>query len=77
VFKTDSNIEESLVDDCGNVDTLSEHAAMLVPFYYLPLLVFAVLIIKKIFDKTQPRFRGKRSVFKLIPDGLIVVFFIP
>ena len=77
MFKTDSNIEESLVDDCGNVDTLSEHAAMLVPFYYLPLLLFAVLIIKKIFDKTQPRFSGKRSVLKLIPDGLIVVFFIP
>ena len=40
VFKTESDIKESLVDHCGNVDSLSEHATMLVPFYYLPLLVF-------------------------------------
>ncbi|XP_065898155.1 uncharacterized protein [Dysidea avara] len=28
VFKTESDIKESLVDDCGNVNALSEHAAM-------------------------------------------------
>jgi len=75
VFKTESNIKESLVDDCGNVDILSEHAAMLVPFYCLPLLVFAVLIFKKIFDKIHSRFRGKRSVVELMSDGLTCILF--
>jgi len=63
VFKTESDIKESLVDHCGNVNSLSEHAAMLVPFYYLPPLVFVVLIVKKIFDKIQTKF-SKKSVFK-------------
>ena len=79
MFKTESDIKESLVDDCGNVNALSEHAAMLVPFYYLPLLVLIVILIKKIVDKIyawQLRFR-KRSVLIMIPGGLILMFLIP
>ena len=77
MFKTESDIKESLVDDCGNVNALSEHAAMLVPFYYLPLLVLVVLLIKKVVNKLQLRFR-KRSVLKITPDGgLILMFLIP
>jgi len=74
VFKTESDIKESLVDHCGNVDSLSEHAAMLVPFYYLPLLVFVVLIVKKIVIKIQTKF-SKKSVFKAWWPCTYIFFF--
>ncbi|XP_065898154.1 uncharacterized protein [Dysidea avara] len=66
VFKTESDIKESLVDDCGNVNALSEHAAMLVPFYYLPLLVLVVLLIKKVVNKLQLRFRKRSYKFTIV-----------
>lgn len=32
------------IDKCGEVKSLSEHAAILIPFYYAPILLLMVLI---------------------------------
>ena len=36
------------IDHCGKVDTISEHAARLIPFYYFPLIILLVIIASKI-----------------------------
>ena len=42
---------KNLTDSCGKIVNISEHATMMVPFYYLPLIVLLVLLIKKPFIK--------------------------
>ena len=42
---------KNLTDSCGKIVNISEHAAMMVPFYYLPLIVLLVLLLKKPFIK--------------------------
>ena len=42
---------KNLTDSCGKIIDISEHATMMVPFYYLPLLVLIVLLAKKPFVK--------------------------
>ncbi|XP_065906418.1 uncharacterized protein [Dysidea avara] len=32
------------IDECGEVKSLSEHAAILIPFYYIPLIMLIVLV---------------------------------
>ena len=36
------------IDHCGQVDAISEHAAMLIPFYFFPLIILLVTITRKI-----------------------------
>ena len=50
VFIAKSEIS-NLTDSCGKIVNISEHATMMVPFYYLPLMVLIVLIAKKPFVK--------------------------
>ena len=50
IFMAKSEIK-NLTDSCGKIVNISEHAAMMVPFYYLPLIVLLVLLIKKPFIK--------------------------
>ena len=37
-----------LIDECGNVNTISEHVAMIIPFYYIPLLLLLIVLIVKL-----------------------------
>ena len=37
---------KNLTDSCGKIINISEHATMMVPFYYLPQLVLIVLLAK-------------------------------
>ena len=46
VFMAKSEIKD-LIDSCGKIINISEHAAMMVPFYYLPLLVLILLLAKR------------------------------
>ena len=41
------------IDHCGQVDTISEHAAMLIPFYFFPLIILLVIITRKIVLKVK------------------------
>ena len=40
-------------DQYGQVDTISEHAAMLIPFYFFPLIILLVIITRKIVLKVK------------------------
>ena len=42
VFGTGHSFE---IDECGEVESLSELAAILIPFYYAPLILLMVLIV--------------------------------
>ena len=44
IFKAESDF--NLTDGCGKISNLSEHAMILIPFYYLPLLILILLIMK-------------------------------
>ena len=41
------------IDHCGQVDTISEHAAMLIPFYFFPLIILMVIITRMIVLKVK------------------------
>ena len=45
MFNSDHSLS---IDQCGQVDTISEHAAMLIPFYFFPLIILLVIITRKI-----------------------------
>ena len=50
IFKDDSDFR-NLTDECGKINNLNEHATMLIPFYYLPLLIPILLVVKMISTK--------------------------
>ena len=52
-------IASNLTDDCGKVDSLNMHAAILVPFYYLPLLILTLLILKLMGGKVYVKLLGR------------------
>ena len=39
------------IDHCGDVNTISKYAAILIPFYYFPLVILVIVIIKKIANR--------------------------
>ena len=45
MFNSDHSLS---IDHCGQVDTISEHAAMLIPLYFFPLIILSVIITRKI-----------------------------
>jgi len=47
IFKAENDFK-NLTDDCRKINNISKHAAILVPFYYLPLLILILLIIMKV-----------------------------
>ena len=47
IFKDDSDFK-NLTDECGKINNLNEHATILIPFYYLPLLIPILLVVKMI-----------------------------
>ena len=59
---TDST--RSHIDDCGKFNSISEHAAMLVLFYYLPLVILMTILLKKVCTLLYGRIKS-RSRFSL------------
>ena len=41
------------IDQCGNVDQISEHAAVLIPLYFLPIVLLFGFVAKEIFTKVK------------------------
>ena len=41
------------IDHCGQVDAISEHAAMLIPFYFFPLIILLVIVTRMITLKVK------------------------
>ena len=58
IFKGEGDFK-NLTDECGKIDNLNEHATILIPFYYLPLLIPILLIVKmigtKVYEKLKTR----------------------
>ena len=44
------------IDQCGHVDTISTHVAILTPFYYFPVVVLCVVVVVKITAKIPLKF---------------------
>ena len=47
------NVNHELIDECGEVITISEHVAMLVPLYYIPLLLLPTVLVIKLSVKIR------------------------
>ena len=45
MFNSDHSLS---IDHCGQVNTISEHAAMLIPFYFFLLIILLVIITRKV-----------------------------
>ena len=43
------------IDQCGNVDQIGEHAAVLIPFYFLPLIILIGLVAREIASRVITR----------------------
>ena len=41
------------IDQCGKVDQISEHAAVLIPFYFLPIIILFGLVGKEVATKVK------------------------
>ena len=59
IFKEEGDFR-NLTDECGKINNLNEHATILIPFYYLPLLIPILLIVKMIGTKVYAK---KRLVY--------------
>ena len=50
------------IDECGKVHTISTSVAMLIPLYYLPLILLALVTITMIIVKISNRWFKNRLV---------------
>ena len=57
IFKGESDFR-NLTDECGKINNLNEHAKMLIPFYYLPLLIPILLNVKMIGTKVYAKLKN-------------------
>ena len=62
VFNSDHSLS---IDHCGQVDTISEHAAMLIPFYFFPLIILLVIITRKIVLKVEHVITSHKDRFEM------------
>jgi len=60
----------SHIDDCGKFSSISDHAAMLVPFYYLPLIILMTILLKKVCTLLYGRIKS-RSARIFLTSGCI------
>ena len=51
------------IDQCGHVDTISTHVAILTPFYYFPVMILCGLIVVKITSKIQELYSTRLAVW--------------
>ena len=57
IFKN-ANFDE-LIDECGEVNTISEHVAMMVPFYYIPPLLLLIVLVVKLSVKIKTIYKTR------------------
>ena len=50
VFMAKSEIKD-VTDDCGKVIRINKQASLVMPFYYLPLLIMILIFSKKLIAK--------------------------
>ena len=50
------------IDQCGEVDQISEHAAVLIPFYFLPLVILLGIVAKNVMNMIRRRLHNNRLV---------------
>jgi len=48
------------IDQCGEVDKISEHATVLIPFYFLPLFILLGIVAKKFVAEMKQRISNAR-----------------
>ena len=51
------NVKFELIDECGEVNTISEHVAMMAPFYYIPLLLLLIVLVVKLSLKIRATYK--------------------
>ena len=59
VFDSDHSFS---IDQCGNVDQISEHAAVLIPFYFLPIIILFGFAAKEVYKKVKGKCHAKLVV---------------
>ena len=52
---TSRNLNSELTDECGEVNTVSKHVIMMIPFYYIPLLLLLIVLVVKLSVKFKIR----------------------
>ncbi|XP_065904297.1 uncharacterized protein [Dysidea avara] len=61
------------IDQCGHVDTISTHVAILTPFYYFPVVMLCVVVVVKIIAKIKAsyttRVKGKYHAMLSVTEG--------
>ena len=66
------------IDQCGNVDQISEHAAVLIPFYFLSLIILFGFVAKEVITKMRGRTVHTRlavCICTIATEVIIMVFF--
>ena len=51
------------IDQCGHVDTISTHVAILTPFYYFPVVMLCVVVVVKIIAKIKASYTTRLVVW--------------
>ena len=51
------NVKFELIDECGEVNRISEHVAMMIPFYYIPLLLLLIVLVVKLSLKIRATYK--------------------
>ena len=49
------SFDSELTDECGEVNRVSEHVTMMIPFYYIPLLLLLIMLVVKLSVKIKTR----------------------
>ena len=52
-----------LIDECGQVNTISEHVAMMIPFYYIPLLLLLIVLVVKLSMKIRAIYKDRYAYY--------------
>jgi len=48
-----NSFKVSPIDECGNINQISDHAALLIPFYYAPLVLLLIVVTVKLSIKLK------------------------
>ena len=57
------NLNVELVDECGRVNTISEHVTMMIPLYYIPLLVLLIVLVVKLSVKIKATYETRYIMY--------------
>ena len=56
------NLNVELIDECGRVNTISEHVTMMIPLYYTPLLVLLIVLVVKVSVKIKATYKTRYTL---------------